>query len=148
MRWLRKWRRLTREEKRLWREAFIAVILVRVSLWLVSFNRIFTFTERYQTRHFGKVASEVCPRAIGQTVSRVARRIPQASCLTQAIAARLLLARRGHKSALRFGGKQVDGELEAHAWVEVEGVIVVGRRPPGEFASFRRPSETTEDVSL
>ena len=45
----------------------------------------------------------------------------------QALTAKTLLARAGQPAALRIGvAKKPDGHLEAHAWLESEGRIVVG----------------------
>ncbi len=60
-------------------------------------------------------------------VARAARIVPGASCLVQALAARVLLARAGYASRLRIGvARRAQGALEAHAWVECDGVVVIG----------------------
>lgn len=49
------------------------------------------------------------------------------TCLTQALAAELLLRRRGYRAHTRIGvAKGYKGNLEAHAWVESDGQVVVG----------------------
>lgn len=64
---------------------------------------------------------------IGWAVATAARRIPAATCLTQALAAQYLLRRRGLEADLRIGVARAAGEpLEAHAWVESRGQVVVG----------------------
>ncbi len=79
------------------------------------------------------------PELIGRYVSRAARWVPLGSCLTQGLAAQVVLARRGHPSTLRFGARKVDGQFQAHAWVEVNGQIVVGGNPRDEYSDFRNP---------
>lgn len=65
--------------------------------------------------------------AVGRAVERMARRVPwTANCLTTAIAARLMLARRRVPSVTRFGMAAKPGRIEAHAWLEVDGVAVTG----------------------
>lgn len=60
-------------------------------------------------------------------VRRVSRSVPGATCLTQALAAQLLLSRRGHASRLRIGvTRPADERLRAHAWLERDGVILIG----------------------
>ena len=69
-----------------------------------------------------------------------ARRIPRATCLTQAIAAQLLLARYGNASTLRLGVLTSSGQFKAHAWVEHNGGIVIGDVPAiGEFRLLPLP---------
>jgi len=48
-------------------------------------------------------------------------------CLAQALTAQVLLERRGYQTQLRIGvAKGEGGQLEAHAWVESQGRIVIG----------------------
>jgi len=69
-------------------------------------------------------------------VSRTARRVPRASCLTQALVLQRLLARRGQPCTL-FLGVDRTGEaakqqgrraksFEAHAWIEWRGRVLIG----------------------
>lgn len=54
--------------------------------------------------------------------------IPGATCLTEALAALTLLGHFGYPASLRFGiARQEGGQLAAHAWVETEGKIVMGK---------------------
>jgi hypothetical protein len=65
---------------------------------------------------------------IGWAVTRAARHAPfKAVCLPQAMAARLMLSRRGVKSILHFGAaKGVQAPMAAHAWLDAAGVEVTG----------------------
>lgn len=68
-------------------------------------------------------------RCVVSSVRRVSRYVPGASCLTQALAAQVLLARRGEFANLRIGVTRDDkGEFRAHAWIESNGKIILGRR--------------------
>jgi hypothetical protein len=60
-------------------------------------------------------------------VRACARRVPGASCLTRALAARWLLAEAGMDSTLHFGHRRDErGGFAAHAWLEHEGQVLVG----------------------
>jgi hypothetical protein len=49
------------------------------------------------------------------------------TCLTNALAAHVLLARRGYLSNLRIGvTRDQKGEFTAHAWLERQGAILIG----------------------
>lgn len=49
-------------------------------------------------------------------------------CLARALVAHNLLTRQGYAAQLRIGvAKDEEGKLEAHAWVESEGQIAIGR---------------------
>lgn len=67
-------------------------------------------------------------RQMGRAVLTASRHVPwQAACLPQALAAKLMLALRGHGSALHLGAKLDEGgALAAHAWLTCGGDIVTG----------------------
>jgi hypothetical protein len=67
-------------------------------------------------------------------VERAARAIPAATCLTQALAAQVLLARSGHPAALRLGTRRTGASLAAHAWLEDDQGIIFGDR--GTFTAL------------
>jgi hypothetical protein len=62
-----------------------------------------------------------------RVVKTASRYIPKATCLTQALAARCLLARQGHPTNMRIDVLKGDkGDLMAHAWLEYGGNILIG----------------------
>jgi len=69
-----------------------------------------------------------------------------ARCLERSLTLRYLLARRGVDSVLRIGARRDGQQLEAHAWVEVEGRAVAESGtveqdfPPLENAAAREVS--------
>lgn len=64
---------------------------------------------------------------VAWAVTMASRCVPQATCLTQAIAAQLLLAWRGYPTHLRIGVAKGEGErFRAHAWVESHGRVIIG----------------------
>jgi hypothetical protein len=73
-------------------------------------------------------------------VRAVAARVPRASCLTQAVAASLLLRRYGHEATLRLGVARRDRGLQAHAWVESGGRTVIGEPTAGTFQVLPTPA--------
>lgn len=63
------------------------------------------------------------PRRVAALVDACARRSPIAvSCLTRSAVLAWLLRRRGIAARLRVGVRILDGRMEAHAWLEHEGV--------------------------
>ncbi|MBI4421387.1 MAG: lasso peptide biosynthesis B2 protein [Gemmatimonadetes bacterium] len=78
---------------------------------------------------------------VSWAITAASRRLPgTTSCLAQALVAERMLRRRGHTPELRIGvrhGPMPQSErrsalrkapLDAHAWVECDGVVVVGQR--------------------
>jgi hypothetical protein len=69
-------------------------------------------------------------RKLGQRIPILARFVPGASCLTQAMAAQFFLARLGYQSDMRVGVRQDEtGQILAHTWLLSEGKIVLGGHP-------------------
>jgi hypothetical protein len=102
--------------------------LIRIGLWALHPRTLLRYVADRVERVREKGAAERIdsPEEVARAVQRVARRIPRASCLTQALAAQLLLARQGTTSELCIGVTRTTGEFTAHAWVEIEGSIVSG----------------------
>lgn len=69
------------------------------------------------------------PERIAWAVQAASRYVPDAACLVQALAAQVLLARNGYQSDLRIGVALEQGVLQAHAWVESQGKVLIGGGP-------------------
>jgi hypothetical protein len=118
---------LSPADRRLLLEAALLVLAIRLGLWLLPFRVL---------RHLlGRIAREQpSPTGEAQLVERIAwavkgvsRCIPQATCLTQALAAQVLLQRRGLPARVHIGvARDEEAGLAAHAWVESQGRVVVG----------------------
>ena len=77
-------------------------------------------------------------RALGELVNIAARHtLGPRTCLTRSLLLGWLLRRRGVASNLRIGVRLTNGTLDAHAWVECDGIPVNDRPDVGtQFASF------------
>jgi hypothetical protein len=77
----------------------------------------------------------VSARQIVRAVDTASRFVPcGTNCLVRALTTRMLMARYGLGSTLHLGvAKGSRGNLEGHAWLEHEGVVVVGERGRDEF---------------
>lgn len=64
----------------------------------------------------------------------------RASCLTRSLLLGWLLRRQGFESELRIGVRMIDGGLDAHAWLEKNGVPI-NDAPSivADFAPFATP---------
>jgi hypothetical protein len=117
-------------------EALVMVPLARLAVALLSFRAVHRAVEAAQ-RHRGR-PSNVPRERIARAVVRVGRRVPGASCLTQVVAAALLCARYGHEATVRLGVTRSGDHVAAHAWLESEGVVVLGEPEPGTFVMLER----------
>lgn len=126
---LDRWRRLGAREQRLFLEALAALSRARLTLWL----RPFSVTWRDLTDPTAKSSSTVDadpvdPALVTRAVQRASRVILASRCLPQALATYSMLARRGIRADVRFGvAKDGHRGFEAHAWVELDGAVVIGQ---------------------
>jgi hypothetical protein len=112
--------------------ALVSLIFVRLSLTLTTYRHI----SRWLPVARGRARPHWIP-AVRTAVSVTAYIVPGASCLTQALAARFILALIGQSTLIRVGvRRQEDGSVLAHAWLlDHRNRIIVGGSP-GKLAHF------------
>src|SRR5438093_12242566 len=98
-------------------KALVLVCAVRLGLWVIGFP-----TLRRWLAGFTRTDTNWAPRqgvdtsTIIWAVQTVSRCVPGATCLTQALATKVLLERLGQPATLRIGvAKGARGQIEAHA---------------------------------
>lgn len=108
--------------------AFPVVAAVRVALWALPSRAILRAVRRLERRPISE-GSKLRPpaRTIVWAVEAASRRVPRATCLTQALSAKLLLRAAGQNAQLRLGvARNPDGSFRAHAWLEHAGRPILG----------------------
>jgi hypothetical protein len=126
---LRKLRRCTWAERRDLGVAFFTATVVAGLLHTVSFRRVLQIIDWGGQSPSPHSLSESAENRLLWAVEAATRRLlPERPCLTQALAAYVLLSRRGSSDArLRIGVKRrPDGSLDAHAWLERDGIVLIG----------------------
>lgn len=116
------------EKKKLLGQSLMTVGAIRLSLWLFPFKALNRWLCAFATADADdrKIEWNVVDN-VASAVQMCSRCVPYASCLTQALAARTLLGLRGQSSELKIGvGRDEDGKFMAHAWVEIDGKIIIG----------------------
>lgn len=78
--------------------------------------------------------------AVGWAVTRAAHYVPfKAVCLPQAMAAQVMLRRRGVGSVMHFGAaKGAEKAYDTHAWLDAAGIEVTGYPVKENFAEIAR----------
>lgn len=118
-------------------EAVLGLFAARLLVALMSFSQL---TRRLGTMvppSDGRAAktSDACDvrqafiaEKVSWAVTRAARYVPfKAACLQQAMAASIMLRRRGIPSVLHFGAARGQTKpLDSHAWLDAAGVEVTG----------------------
>jgi hypothetical protein len=119
-----KFLKLSLADKLLLFRCVLAVAAIRLGLLLFSYNTI----RRWLAVSPSPVpASDAVAKRFGWGVETAGRLVPGATCLTQAFAGQVLLARAGYNSQMRIGvAEDAKGEFIAHAWLISDGRVVVG----------------------
>ena len=125
---LSKFIQLPSADRRLLVGSVLLMAAVRLGLWLLPFQLLRRLLAKLeQTNLRMQPRSPATVDRIVWSVKTASRYVPAATCLTQALTAKTLLTKSGHPSDLRIGVAKVDGDqLEAHAWVESQGKILIG----------------------
>lgn len=132
--------------------ALLVVVVVRASLWLLPSRAIVRVVRRLSSVPRAPISTH--PLAISViiwAVEAASRRVPRATCLTQALSAKLLLRCFGQDAQLCLGvARSADGGLRAHAWLERNGGPILGgagvqsmMRLPKLPNGTRAPASTT-----
>jgi hypothetical protein len=117
-------------DRRLLLEALRWLATARLALWVMPFRRVQQRFDAHEPSSVDATWDASAPAAVARAIRRARRLVPAATCLPQALAGRAMLAKRGIACDLRIGvAKDEHGHLQAHAWVEVEGRVVVGDLP-------------------
>lgn len=143
---LRRFRDAGARRRALLIEAALLLLAARLALVAIPFPRL--------AARWGEFVDPGDPRAsraparheadarlaadVSWAVTRAARHVPFAAvCLPQAMAARVMLKRRGIASVLHFGAAKGSAKpLDTHAWLDAAGVEVTGYPAAGEFAEI------------
>jgi hypothetical protein len=110
------------------------IALVRLALWTRPFARVQELVAVAASDPPG--APAVAPGRLAWAVESAAAAIPKASCLTQALAAQIMLERSGAHPELKIGVASDRETFEAHAWLELDGRPLVGAHDLDRYAEL------------
>jgi hypothetical protein len=134
---LRSFARLPAGERRLALRAIALLVATRAALRVLSFDRAHALTAG--PRRPASPGRTGFPRAVRRAVIRATRSLPGSSCLAQSLVAERLLREGGHEVRLSIGVAGHDAPrgagvaLDAHAWVESDGLLVTGDDPHDRY---------------
>lgn len=108
-----------------------AWLLVQAAVLLPTVRLALKFVTVAQVQNFGARAiraarpCQISPQATARLV-RIAAHcgLYRFECLDQSLVLRWLLRRQGIDARIVFGARKEDNQMEAHAWVEVDGVAI------------------------
>ena len=115
------------ECRRLLIRAFFLVLVIRLLLWVLPFTSLQKVLKSFHPRASPPASDDIPPARIAWAVTVASRYVLRATCLVRALATQVLLGRAGRSSVLHIGVMKGDrAPIEAHAWVEAEGRIIIG----------------------
>jgi hypothetical protein len=125
---LHRFSRLTAADRHLLIEATVVLVAIRAALALLSFPALLRLRARLGRKPFqcGASGHPAISRVVW-AVDVISRLLHLNGCLIRAITVDTMLIRHQRPSQLRIGVvKGADAALEAHAWVESNGEVIVG----------------------
>ncbi len=115
-------------------KAAFLLVGFRVGLALMPFPMVVSALKRIARTPANAPEDQDSANHIVNAVKSMSRAIPGCrSCLTQSLTAKTLLSRAGFQALLRIGVARLDGRVQAHAWVESQGEILIGGEEAGNF---------------
>lgn len=142
--WRGFWR-LSASRKYIVMDAAVLLAVTWIGLRLVGFRRWKDWMERsavVAVPRPGDTFGEAT--LLARLEEAVARHLPfRTNCLENSFALYWLLRRNNVPATLRIGARKIDGRLEAHAWLESQG-IVLGNSDHIPFVPFDSLNATLE----
>lgn len=144
MKKLSKFLFLSYEEKKLLSQSLFWVAGIRLSLWIFPYRWLNDWLSNVGSANVAEQLNWDVVNKVTRSVRFCSRYVPQASCLTQALATKTLLRLKGLDSQLKFGvDKDENEKLKAHAWIEIDGKIIIGK-----ILGHRRYSVLNQSTSV
>ena len=120
---------LPRRDRWVLAEAWILLLFVDMGLRVRSFSKLRRFAAAMTTAQHENGGELATVKRAQRLVGIAARHhLYPMSCLRQALVLQRLLSQRGIRTTLQIGVRREVGDLDAHAWLEYEG-IPIGQSP-------------------
>jgi transglutaminase superfamily protein len=142
-----KFARLRPADRWLFLRIFTALVRVRLALWFRPFDRVREYAGRLGEKRVPDMSDRLSAHDLTSLVTVAACYIPRATCLTQALVADALLRRYGYAPELKIGVGRDDNRFQAHAWVEIDGKVVIGDLPAlDQYTPLPTPTDGAQRV--
>lgn len=121
---------LSKYERRLLFQSVLFLPTIHITLYLLGYYRLRGVMEKMiPIKPFDNPASEtqILQRAqeIARIVSIAAKHgFYKATCLRKSLLVWGFMRRQGIQGRICFGVRMIEGRLEAHAWVEYQGIVI------------------------
>src|SRR5215469_7340282 len=118
MRGTSRFLRLTAQEQALLLRSLVALAVIRISLWTLSFSRVRKIADAMSHSALKRSSNDrPAPEKIAWAVATASRAVPRGgNCLLRALATGIILKRYRYPSELKIGVMKPEGEgFQAHA---------------------------------
>lgn len=146
---LNRFRELSPERRRAVTRAGLLIVAVRAGLAVLPFRYLLRAVRRAARPRAGSRPRSGRPSQFDKdlavwAVEAAGRRLLTSNpCLPQALAVLILFRRAGEDAELRMGvTRDEDAPFKAHAWIESDGVVVIGGDVPVESYARLQGLET------
>ena len=145
MKMIAKFMALPAAERSLLLKSLAPLFAMRLGLWTMSYTQARVAADwMAQFRIFPRIdhpATKPSPEKIAWAVATASRAVPGGgNCLVRAMATEIILKRYGYASTLKIGvAKPAAGQFAAHAWLESDGVVVIGDFQLDRFVPLSQP---------
>lgn len=134
--------KLSNLEKIILIKALMLLWIVRIMLYILPFQTLQNIIMKFTLTEENKIHSVHVGKLIW-AVEVMSTYTPHATCLTRALAAQILLARYNYSSNIKIGVSKNKGEFEAHAWLEADDKIILGKSEI-EYTPILKMGEKTQ----
>jgi len=124
----------------LFAEAWCYLGVARLVITMVPFRKIVRILGRsLDADDEATYITSVRPQRIRAAIRRASSFAPwRTKCFEQALAGKFMLSYRRMPSSVFFGVNKKEGGLNAHAWLESEGIIITGEKQLDQFNVIAR----------
>jgi hypothetical protein len=135
MRRIGKFFELPLSDKLLLLRAWTTLLLMRAAVLAIPLARLRRAVARRSAEQKGSSVGLPSAEKIAWALAAMSCAVPGGeNCLVRALATQRMLSRAGCDSDLKFGvAGSGPGKIQAHAWVESRGKIIMGEFPPRAF---------------
>ena len=130
---VKKFTKLSSEEKKLFLEAYATLGMMRTAILTVSFKRLTRSMEHVaKKKELATLNAQEMKTAgkVGQAIMRASAYTPwESACLAQSLTAQKMLQKRGIPGVFYLGAmkdEESEGKMKAHAWLQCGDTIITG----------------------
>lgn len=122
--------RLTGSEKFFFLHALLLLCKYRIRLQTTSIEQLVKLVQEESHSHKNRNKPALSLHRVSRLIHAAAKLVPFSTCLSNALAGQVLFAANHHQTKLHIGVRNTpDKGFEAHAWLTLDGAILLGSLP-------------------